>query len=197
MCGLTGHAARHATCAVLEVDAEAAGQALAEVERLSALHDTVERNALTILARQAPVAGDLRTVVAAIRIAADANRMGELAAHVAETSMRRHPEAVVPDELSGTFGEMGRLAIDLAEWCEAAVLTGDRVQARRVCEGDDAMEELHRTVFRTVTSPQWPHDQSLAVDAVLLGRFYGRFADHAAEIAHRVSFQTTGSYALV
>lgn len=197
MCGLTGVAARHATRGLLEVDAEAAGLALADAERLSVLHGAVERNALSVLARQAPVAGDLRAVVASIRIAADANRMGGLVAHVAQTCLRRHPCAVLPGELLETFAAMGELAVEVAEQCQAAVLTGDRVQARRVRDGDAAMEELHRTVFQTVSSPQWPHDQSLAIDAVLLGRFYGRFADHAGEIARRVSFQTTGHYSVV
>jgi phosphate transport system protein len=195
MCALAGGAAGHATCALLEMDAEAAGDALADVEKLHRLHKAVERDAIGILALQAPVASDLRAVVGAIHIAADADRMGGLAQHVAETCLRRLPVAVLPDELGPIFAEMGQLAVDLAERSRVAVLTGDRLEARRVREGDDAMEALHRQVFQIVTSPQWPHGQGLAVDAVLLGRFYGRFADHAGEIARRVGFQTTGSYA--
>jgi phosphate transport system protein len=197
MCELTESAARHATCALLELDAEAAGHAHAEAEQLHAAGNALERNAISILARQAPVAGELRTVLAAIRIAADAGRMGGLAAHIAQTSVRCHPAAAVPDELCPTFAQMGELAIELAEQCRVAVLTSDCAQARRIGEGGAAMEDLHRSVFTKVTSSEWVHESTVAMDAVLLGRFYGRFADHAGEIARRVSFQATGNHVLV
>ncbi|MDT5217214.1 MAG: phosphate transport system protein, partial [Mycobacterium sp.] len=84
MCELSGVAARRATTALLEVDAESAEQVLTDVERLRRLNNAVERRAVSILARQAPVAGDLRATVTAIQIAADADRMGGLAAHTAQ-----------------------------------------------------------------------------------------------------------------
>jgi phosphate transport system protein len=195
MCELSGVAARRATTALLEVDAESAGQVLTEVERLRLLNNAVERRAVSILARQAPVAGDLRATVTAIQIAADADRMGGLAAHTAQLCLRRHPQPVVPDELRDSFARMGEIAIALAERCRAAVLAADCAQAHRVRDDDRAMDALHWSLFTTVMSPQWPYGPSVAIDIVLLGRFYGRFADHAAEIARRVIFQTTGSYA--
>jgi phosphate transport system protein len=195
MCELSGVAARRATTALLEVDAESAEQVLTEVERLRLLNNAVERRAVSILARQAPVAGDLRATVTAIQIAADADRMGGLAAHTAQLCLRRHPQPVVPDELRDSFAQMGEIAVAVAERCRAAVLAADCAQAHRVGEDDRAMDALHRRLFTTVMSPQWPHGPSVAIDMVLLGRFYGRFADHAAEIARRVIFQTTGSYA--
>jgi phosphate transport system protein len=196
MCVLAGVAARHATCALLDTDAEIAERALADVRRISALRNSVERRAVELLALQAPVASDLRAVVASIRIAADADRMGGLAGHVARLCLRRHPAAVLPDELRDTFATMSQLAVDLSDQCQAAVLTGCSVQARRVCDGDAAMEDLHRSLFEAINSPRWSHGVAVAADVALLGRFYGRFADHAGEIAHRVMFQETGSPAL-
>jgi phosphate transport system protein len=196
MCELAGSTAGHATCALLELDVEAAGHAHAEVAQLHEAGNALERNAITVLARQAPVARELRTVLAAIRIAADAGRMGGLAAHVADTSVRRHPTAVVPEELCPIFVQMGDLAVELAEQCRLAVLRSDCAQARQVGDGSAAMEDLHRNVFTIVTSREWLYESTVAMDAVLLGRFYGRFADHAAEIARRVSFQATGSHVL-
>jgi phosphate transport system protein len=75
-----------------------------------------------------------------------------------------------------------------------AVLEGDYAQAHSVHHVDGAMEQLHRNLFSRVASPQWPHGPAVAIDIVLLGRFYGRFADQAGEIARRVTFQTTGTY---
>jgi phosphate transport system protein len=195
MCGLAGVAARRATSALLDVDAEAAGQALAEAEQLNLMRSDVERRAVSILALEAPVAGDLRATVTAIQIASAADRMGGLAAHVARLCLRRHPEPVVPEELRACFAQMGEIAVDLAERSRAAALDGDGAQADSVQSADVAMEDLHRNLFRIVSSPEWPHGPAVAIDIVLLGRFYGRFADQAGEIARRVIFQTTGSYA--
>ena len=115
MCELSGVAAQRATTALLEVDAESAGQVLTEVERLRLLNNAVERRAISILARQAPVAGDLRATVTAIQITADADRMGGLAAHAAKLCLRRHPRPVVPDELRDSFARMGEIAARLAD----------------------------------------------------------------------------------
>jgi phosphate transport system protein len=195
MCGLAGVVARRATVALLDVDADAAGQALAEAEQLNVMRADVERRAVSILALEAPVAGDLRATVTAIQIASAADRMGGLAAHVARLCLRRHPEAVVPEELRGCFAQMGEIAVDLAERSRGAVLEGDYAQAHSSQHDDGAMEELHRNLFRLVASPRWSHEPAVAIDIVLLGRFYGRFADQAGEIARRVTFQATGTYA--
>lgn len=77
MCALAGDAVGRATRGLLEVDAETAREVAHDIERLRFLHNTVERRTLGILARQAPVAGDLRRVVTAIHVAADADRMGD------------------------------------------------------------------------------------------------------------------------
>lgn len=195
MCDLAGAAAGRATCGLLDVDAEVARRVVLDVERLRLVHNAVERRTLGILARQAPVARDLRTVVTAIHIAADADRMGGLASHVAKLSLRRHPEAAIPDEMRATFLEMGRIAVELAQRCRAALLANDSDQAQRVRHDDQTMERLHQELFEAVMSPRWSHGPSIASDVVLLGRFYGRFADHADEIARRVIFEASGSTA--
>jgi phosphate transport system protein len=92
------------------------------------------------------------------------------------------------------FPADGEIAVVLAERSRAAALAGDCAQAHRVRDGDATMEDLHRQLFRVVSSPRWSHGSVVAIDIVLLGRFYGRFAAHAGGIARRVIFQTTGSY---
>ena len=192
MCALAGDAVGRATRGLLEVDAEAAREVAHDIERLRFLHNTVERRTLGILAKQAPVAGDLRRVVTAIHVAADADRMGGLAAHVAKVSLRRHPESAIPRELHGRFDEMGSTAVGLADSCRDILTTGDCSQADRVRADDRVMETMHRELFGEVMSPGWAHGPVVASDVVLLGRFYGRFADHADEIARRMVFQASG-----
>jgi len=195
MCDLAGHAIDLATEGFLNADAESARKVVVDVQRLRLLHNDLERRTLGMLARQAPVAGDLRTVVTAIHIASDADRMGGLAAHVAKVTLRRHPEPAIPDEMRDSFREMGHLAVGLAERCRAALVAKDGAQAQQVLTDDQTMEMLHRGLFAAVTDPRWSHGPGAASDVVLLGRFYGRFADHADEIARRVIFQMSGNAA--
>lgn len=192
MCAVAGDAVERATQGLLDADAEVAREVTRDIDRLRHLHHGVERSALGILARQAPVAGDLRTVVTALHVAADADRMGGLAAHVAKVSLRRHPESAVPGELRARFEEMGSTAVGLARRCHHILTTGDCSQAQRVWSEDRVMETMHRELFVAVTSPGWAHGAMVASDVVLLGRFYGRFADHADEIARRMVFQSSG-----
>lgn len=192
MCELAGEAMQCATLGLLTVDLDAAERVLTDVDALARLRKQVDHTALTVLARQAPVASDLRVVVAAVHISSDADRMGGLAAHVARIVRRRHPAPALSDEVVGQFSEMGSLAVDLADDAASVIVDGDPVRASRIRDDDEAMNDLHRRLFSTVMSPQWSHGVPAAIDLVLLGRFYERFADHAVAIAARVLFRSTG-----
>ncbi len=192
MCELAGEAMQHATVGLLTVDLDAAERVLSELEVHSRMRRGVDKAALAVLARQAPVARDLRLVVAAVHITSDADRMGGLAAHVARIVRLRHPDPVLPNDVVGQFTEMGNLAVDLAEDAAAVIIDGDPVRASRIRDDDEAMNDMHRQLFTTVMSPEWSHGVPAAIDLVLLGRFYERFADHAVAIAARVLFRSTG-----
>jgi phosphate transport system protein len=140
------------------------------------------------------VAGDLRAIVSAIQIVADIDRMGALALHVAKIARRRHPQHALPEEVNGYFAEMGRVAVELGQSAQEALLTLDPEKAAQIREEDDAMDDLHRHLFTVLMDREWKHGVTAAVDVTLLSRFYERFADHAVEIARRVIFQATGSF---
>jgi phosphate transport system protein len=192
MCALAGDEIERATHSLLQADLEAAEDVLTQLEQLSSLKNQVEHDAFLLLARQAPVAADLRAVVGGLQTAADADRMGGLAAHVARIVRRRHPARVLPDEVDGYFAEMGAVAVALARGAREVLLSGDVARAKQILQDDETMDDLHRHLFTVVMSAQWRHGVGAAVDLVLLGRFYERFADHAVEIARRVVFQSTG-----
>jgi phosphate transport system protein len=194
MCDLAGQAIQHATRALLAVDLAAADSVVTDVSSIRQWNNRVEREALVLLARQAPVARDLRAVVASLHIAADIDRMGGLAAHVASTARRRHPASALPDEMKDRFAEMGRTAVELAGGASSIIASGDPVQATTIRSRDEAMNSLNRELFRAVTGSAWSHGVEAAVDVILLGRFYERFADHAVEIARRVIFRTDGAH---
>ncbi|MFN3005175.1 phosphate signaling complex protein PhoU [Mycolicibacterium wolinskyi] len=194
MCELAGTAMERATQALLQADLVLAEQVITDHDQMTALSAQAEESAFVLLALQAPVAGDLRSVVGSIQIVADVDRMGALALHVAKIARRRHPQHALPEEVNGYFSEMGRVAVELGHAAREVLITRDPEKAARIQEEDDAMDDLHRHLFTVLMDREWKHGVTAAVDVTLLSRFYERFADHAVEVARRVIFQVTGSY---
>jgi phosphate transport system protein len=194
VCGLAGAAMERATQALLQADLGLAEQVITDHEQIAAMSAKAEEAAFVLLALQAPVAGDLRAIVGSIQNVADVDRMGALALHVAKIARRRHPQHALPEEVNGYFSEMGRVAVELGNSAQEALVTRDPEQAARVREEDDAMDDLHRHLFTVLMDRDWKHGVTAAVDVTLLSRFFERFADHAVEVANRVIFQVTGKF---
>ena len=191
MTDTAGEAIVCATSALLDADLTAAEQVAEHDRRLGCARRVVEEQTYELLARQQPVAADLRTLVSAIRIGLDIDRMGSLAHHVAKVARRRHPAHAVPAELVPTFREMGTVARRLAEGAGAVLAEPDAANAARLDVDDDTMDALHRRLFRDVLG-DWEYGVEAAIDVVLLGRYYERFADHAVAIADTVVYLVTG-----
>ena len=194
MCELSGRAMERATQALLQADLVLAEQVITDHDNIKELSQRAEEEAFVLLALQAPVAGDLRSIVSAIQIVADIDRMGALALHVAKIARRRHPQHALPEEVNGYFAEMGRVAVELGNSTQEVLRTRDPEKAARIREEDDAMDDLHRHLFSVLMDREWKHGVAAAVDITLLGRFYERFADHAVEVGRRIIFQVTGGY---
>ena len=192
MCSMSATAMELATKALLETDLGLAEQVIGDDAKIDDARSACEEHAYALLALQAPVATDLRTVLAAIHAAESLERMGDLALHVAKAARRRHPNPVLPDQVSPYFSEMGRVAVELARDAEQVILNKDIDQARSLEEADDEMDDLHRHLFSVIMDTEWPHGVAAAVDVTLLGRFYERYADHAVSVAKRVVFVVTG-----
>jgi phosphate transport system protein len=192
MCRVAGGALADATEALLNADLSLAEQVIARDVQLDEMRASAEHSAVELLALQAPVASDLRAVVAALWIVADLQRMGALAIHVAKAARRRHPAQVLPVEVRPIFERMGRVGVHLAE--RAAVVLSDRdVELAHTIEAeDDLMDDLQKEMFAALLGKGWSHGVAPAVDIALLGRFYERFADHAVAVARRVIFLVTG-----
>lgn len=192
MCELVSRAMRRATTALLEADLALAEQVISEDGRIDELRIATDERAFAVLALQAPVAGELRTVVSAIQASADIERMGGLAVHVAQAARRRHPQRVLPSQVEPYFLEMGAVAVQLASEAGQVVRSRDVDLAAKLELDDDAMDDLHKHLFTVLMARDWPHGVAAAVDVALLGRFYERFADHAVALARQVVFVVTG-----
>ncbi|HUL97846.1 MAG TPA: phosphate signaling complex protein PhoU [Mycobacterium sp.] len=194
MCGLAGLAMERATRALLQADLVLAEQVISDHEQIKAMNARIEEDAFALLALQQPVAGELRAIFSSIQIAADVDRMGALAVHVAKIARRRHPLHTLPEEVNDCFVEMGRVAVELGNSAKQVLVSRDPKKAARLREEDDAMDNLHRHLFSVLMDHDgWKHGTSAAVDVALLGRFYERFADHAVEVGRRVVFMVTGA----
>ncbi|MGW4397034.1 phosphate signaling complex protein PhoU [Amycolatopsis nivea] len=185
-------AMERATKALLEVDLGLAEQVISDDAKVDDARAECEEQAYALLALQAPVATDLRTVLAAIHAAESLERMGDLALHVAKAARRRHPDPVLPEAVKPYFAEMGRAAVKLARQVEAIIKTKDVSAAKDLETEDDQVDDLHRHLFTVLMDREWPHGVASAVDVTLLGRFYERYADHAVSVAKRMIFVVTG-----
>ena len=113
MCGLAGVATERSTHALLQADLVVAEQVITDNDELVRMRNRAGEAAFVLLARQAPVAGDLRLVVGSLQNFADAERMGGLALHVAKIARRRHAMHALPEQVNGYFAEMGTIAVHL------------------------------------------------------------------------------------
>ena len=185
-------AMKRATAALLNADAGIGEGVISGDAVVNNLHKEVEEKVYALLARQAPVASDLRLVVTALHIASDIERMGDLAKHVAKTALRRHPAKAVPDELTGIITDMAGVADRIAGKISKVLANPDAQRAAELEAEDDAMDELHKGLFVVLLGAAWKHGVEQAIDGALLGRFYERFADHAVNAGHHMYFLVTG-----
>jgi len=195
MARLVGSAIGRATTAILDADLNLAENVIEGDKKVDELHHELEGKAIDLLARQQPVATDLRIVVTSLRMSADLERSGDLAQHVAKLARLRFPQSAVPRDLHATVLEMGQLAQRLMAKAAECIITKDVDLALQLEADDDAMDLLHRTLFQHLIDDRWKHGIETAVDVTLLGRYYERFADHAVAVAKRVVFLVTGEHA--
>lgn len=170
-------------------------------ERAIATTSLVEERVLQLdelvvwtMARQAPVARDLRVLVSALRISSSFDRMAALAGHIAQIAQYRYPESPVPAPLRETFEEMAKLDIQLSHKLTTLLKTQDVNFAHEIQAEDERVDELHRHVFAIVLSPEWQEQSSFTVDVTLASRYFERFADHVVSISSKISYLTTGDW---
>ena len=184
-----------ATTAILSCDLKLAEEVIATDVKIDDYQHETDSRIIDIIARQQPVASDLRALVTALRMGSDLERMGDLAHHVAKVARLRHPNAAVPPELVAIIQAMGVTAVAITEKTGVVISTRNTQMALEVERDDDVMDDLHRKLIAVLIEPTWKHGIETAIDLTLLGRYYERYADHAVSISRRVYFLVTGKYA--
>jgi phosphate transport system protein len=191
---LVSDAMQSATHALLNADLAEAESVIASDDKIDQVQHDLDSRIIDIIARQQPVASDLRALVTALRMSADLERMGDMAHHVAKITRLRHPANAIPPELLTTIEGMGKSAKLIADKTGEVISSRDIEMALEVEKDDDEMDKLHRTLFLVLMEDSWSHGIETAIDITLIGRYYERFADHAVSVARRVYFLVTGKY---
>jgi len=191
---LVGNAIERATHALLTANLSEAEEVIAEDDKVDHMQHDLDARIIDIIARQQPVASDLRALVTALRMSSDLERMGDMAHHIAKITRLRHPQGAVPPELLLTVEEMSKVAKLITEKTAEVISSRDIEKALEVESDDDEMDALHRKLFINLLDDNWAHGTETAIDITLIGRYYERYADHAVSVARRVYFLVTGKY---
>lgn len=194
MTRLTSSAINRATQALMDADLDLAESVITADDHIDAIRTDLDNRAIDTLARQQPVATDLRVLVTSMRMSSDLERMGDLARHVAKLARLRYPQSAIPPSLRSTFSEMAHVAERMTTKTGSIIATKDVPGAVELQRDDDQMDTLHREVFKQLLAPDWSGGTEGAIDATLLSRYYERFADHAVSVGHRVIYLVTGEW---
>jgi len=195
MTRLVGSAISRASTALLDADLVLAESVITADDAVNALRDDLDRRTFDLLARQQPVASDLRAIVTSLRMSGDLERMGDLAHHVARVARRRFPDSAVPAALRSTVLEMSQVAQRLVAKAGSVIASQDVAAALELDRDDDEMDRLHRALFTALLDPRSTYAVEEAIDITSVGRYYERFADHAVSVAGRVVYLVTGQRA--
>ena len=188
-----GAAITMASEALLAADLTLAEHVISADRTIDDLRDELDDKVVELLARQQPVATELRIIVAALRMAEDIERMGDLALHIAKLTRLRYPAATIPDPLRVDFATMGTIAQRLTEKLRTVIAEHDPDGAQDLDHDDDEMDQLHRKHFATMASVSWSHGIEAAIDVTLASRYYERYADHSVKAARRVYYLVNGT----
>jgi len=195
MAVLVKGAIEKATTSLLTSDLALAEKVIEEDAQIDHIHHDLDESVIDLMARQQPVASDLRALVSAIRISADLERMGDLAHHLAKLARMRYPNSAVPAEFIDLITSMGAEANRITEKMAVVIEFRDINRALEVEKDDDAMDQLQRKLIAALVDPNGKHNVETSIDMAFASRYYERFSDHAVSISRRIYYIATGEFA--
>ena len=193
MGGLAEAAIREAMAALVRRDCDAAAKIVERDRRIDALEAEVERRAVQIIALRAPMADDLRDVVAALKIAGVVERIGDYAKNIAKRVASIEDSKIRPISL---LPEMARIAGEMVRNVLDAFAARDAAKAAEVCERDQAVDDFYNSIFRTLLTfmMENPHNITPATHLLFIAKNLERIGDHATNVAEMVYFAATGQH---
>ncbi|WP_436793522.1 phosphate signaling complex protein PhoU [Actinospongicola halichondriae] len=180
------------TQALLDGDLQAAQAMIDHDDVIDDLSIEIEERCYGLLVLQAPVASDLRAIIAAIRLVAEIERSADLMVNVCKGARRIYPTEM-PPSVRGLLQQMSEQAAKLFKMCMDAYNEGDAALAAALDDIDDRLDDLHADYIQAVL--EWGRDAGdiqPAVQLALIGRYYERIGDHAVNIGERVRYMVDG-----
>ena len=194
MGGLAEHAIEEAMRCLIQRDLDGAAQVVQNDKKLDLLEVETERRAVQLIALRAPMASDLRDVVAALKISGVVERIGDYAKNIA----KRVPllDSVGKIEPISLLGEMARIAAGMVHDVLDAFVERDSEAAVRVCERDSAVDDFYDSIFRTLLTHMMenPHTIGQSAHLLFVAKNLERVGDHATNIAEMVYYAATGEH---
>lgn len=184
---------RRATEAMLENQVDLARRVVEADDEIDELYSGLERKVFEIMARQQPVASDLRFLVSVTRILYEIERSGDLAVNMAK-GLIHQDGYTLPEELHGLIARMGRGSIDLFTKGLDAFDTLDADAGQRLDREDDVVDELVGDFYAAIAQASGDLGFDIAVELSRVGRYMERIADHAVNVAEHVTFIVTGAF---
>lgn len=180
--------------AVATNDRELAEQVIANDAKLNASQADIDKRAVELLALQAPVAADLRVVVAALKMSVALERMGDLARHIAAQVRIRYPEQAIPEAFTSIFERMAAAAQRIGEALVELLSTPGLAAVPMIAALDEELDTLHLDVFTKIGSlSHGDITPAQIADVTLLARYYERFGDQAVNVAQRIDYMLSGN----
>src|ERR1019366_8233232 len=188
MGGLAEEEGRLSVKALVERDPSLIQHVMAGDAPINSLHIEIDNRCFTLLALYQPMAADLRTIVAAVKINTDLERVGDLAVNIAEAARRyaTHP----PVKKLIDIPRMASIAQSMLRDALDAFVRSDMALAQRVLDEDDKLDDLKTQIFRELLTYmlQDPATIEPALDLILVSRHLERIGDHATNVAEDVIF---------
>lgn len=177
------------TEAFLIGDAHSAARWIAADLEVDLACQQLEERCFLLIARQAPVAGDLRRLIAVLKCIQDVARSGDLLRHVGESLTWIHPPSM-PAKLRETVQQLGDVSHDLFERGLRAWERRDALAANELERDDDQVDLLQKVLLTDLYTGTQAVEE--AVSLALIARYYERIADHGVEIARQAAYVVTG-----
>jgi phosphate transport system protein len=190
---LAQKAIREAMRCLVEQDIDAALRVVERDKEIDALEIETEKRVVQLIALRAPMAGDLRDAVAALKISGVVERIGDYAKNIAKRVPLLNGAAVEPLSL---LPEMARIATDMVTDVLRAFVERDAEGAVRVCERDQAVDDFYDSIFRTLLTHMMenPHNIGQSAHLLFVAKNLERVGDHATNIAEMVYYAATGDH---
>ena len=181
------------TAVLLEQDLTAAEQMILADDEIDARTLELEDRCVQILALQAPVAGELRQVVAALKLCGELERSADLVVNICKAARRIYGHDFDP-KLRGLVLKMSEQARKLFAEATSAYATGDAVRAAAIDDMDSYLDDLQRHFIQAIFESHAAGriDLQVAIQLAVVARFYERIGDHAVNMGEKVRFEVTG-----